>query len=90
LSKEITSKVVEEGVVPAREWKVFGYDTFDHTTYDLFDCETESEAVEFASKRLKHLEEIQPTASSGGQSDSGIQDRVYIMSPDGSRYRFTE
>ena len=38
-----------------------------------------------ALKRLADLERTQPAASSGGQAPGGIQDRVYIVHPDGRK-----
>jgi hypothetical protein len=75
----------EEGV-----WRLGGYDTFDRHDYGLdgrYASRAEAEAA--ARERLAHLERIQPSASSGGQGRYGIQDRVYIIAPDGSVSRFT-
>ena len=69
------------------KWKLVGYDTFAGEHYPLggeYDCQ--AAAVEAARACLAENERDQPTASSGGQD--GIQDRVYIVSPDGKWYRF--
>lgn len=70
-------------------WRLMGWDTFSGHWYDL-DGEYRDEyaAREAAKERLEQLEEIQPTSSSGGQDHYGIQDRVYIVRPDGTNYRF--
>jgi hypothetical protein len=83
-------------------WKLEGYDTFDREYYPLghytrVNGETidglkpsyssEQEARSDASKRLAELELTQPAASSGGQGLYGIQDRVYLVHPDGRRER---
>jgi hypothetical protein len=71
-----------------------GYDTFSAEYYRLGDSRfdgmqpsyaTRDAALEDARKRLAELERTQPSASSGGQS--GIQDRVYIVHPDGYEER---
>ncbi len=70
-------------------WKLVGYDTFSSEFYALDgEYKTEKAVNAAAEKRLKLLEERQPTASSGGQSAFGIQDQVFIETPDGRRYRF--
>jgi hypothetical protein len=73
-----------------RGWRLGGYDTFDRTDYGIDGrYASRAEAEEAARERLAHLERIQPSASSGGQGRYGIQDRVYIIAPDGSVSRFT-
>lgn len=62
-----------------------GFDTFSSDWYDIGSYATEAEAKEIAQEVLRENERLQPTSSSGGQS--GIQDRVFIERPDGSRYR---
>jgi hypothetical protein len=82
-------------------WKLEGYDTFDGGTCLLGNLHVENgisridglrpsypdreSALADARKRLADLERTQPTARSGGQN--GIQDRVYIVHPDGHRER---
>jgi hypothetical protein len=71
-------------------WKLLGYDTFDGMWYALQgEYESEWDARAAAQQRLMELERTQPTESSGGQSSTGIQDRVFIVRPDGTKYRFT-
>jgi hypothetical protein len=75
-------------------WKLEGYDTFSSETYPLGNPRLDglqpsypdrASALDGARKRLADLERTQPSASSGGQA--GIQDRVYIIHPDGRRER---
>ena len=74
------------------KWRLEGYDTFEGgpvAFYTLFgEYDSEAQAKEAAHARLVHLEETQPRESSGGQEEYGIQDYVYIISPDGQRRRF--
>ena len=75
----------------AKKWKLEGYDTLESEYYPLEgEYDTREEAEIAAIKRLKYLEELQPSESSGGQTEEGIQDRVYLVSPNGERIRFTE
>lgn len=84
-------------------WQLEGYDAFDGEPYPLGTAiglngdahdgmkpsyETYEAAASDARKRLAGLERTQPAASSGGQDPHGIQDRVYIIHPDGRRERF--
>jgi len=72
------------------KWKLEGYDTFDESTYPIEgEYDTEEEAQAAAKERLTQLEESQPSASSGGQGFGGIQDQVWIIRPDGTKYHFT-
>jgi len=72
--------------VPERLWRLQGHDTFAREDYPLpGEYETEVEAVAAARERLEHLEMTQPSSTSGGQD--GIQDRVYVIRPDGTRFR---
>jgi hypothetical protein len=83
-------------------WRLEGYDTFSDEYYPLGDFmtvdgksldgmkpgyDTPQEALLDAQKRLDDLERTQPAASSGGQGLHGIQDRVYLVHPDGHRER---
>lgn len=71
-------------------WGIEGFDTFDNHPYPLpGSFKDENEAREAARARLIHLEETQPTESSGGQHSCGIQDRVFVVRPDGTKYRYT-
>lgn len=72
-----------------KHWKLEGYDTFEGAYYPLegeFESKEAAEAA--ADDQLKKLEQEQPTASSGGQASDGIQDRVYVVRPDGGKYRY--
>lgn len=73
--------------------KLLGYDTFAGEEYALEPAEgveTEAKAQELARQRLEKLEKDQPTSQSGGQGSDGIQDQVFIVRPDGTKYRFTD
>ncbi|MEK7100763.1 MAG: hypothetical protein AAB921_01555 [Patescibacteria group bacterium] len=75
------------------KWKLEGCDVFDmpedHGHYPIGgEYDTEDQAIEAAKSRLIELEKSQPTKESGGQSDRGVQDRLYIVRPDGSEYRY--
>jgi hypothetical protein len=75
-------------------YQLEGYDTFSGEPYPLArpgnnykpEYPTYSAALEEAYHRLHELELTQPTASTGGQL-TGVQDRVYIVHPDGRRER---
>jgi hypothetical protein len=68
------------------KWKLEGYDTFSEEEYPLpGEHDTEDAAIAAAQERLADLERTQPSESSGGQD--GIQDRVYVIRPDGERFR---
>lgn len=69
------------------EWRLVGYDTFSDEWYPLESYKTEKEAVEAAKERLEDMEALQPTSQSGGQGFYGIQDRVFIERPDGTKFR---
>lgn len=79
-----------------KKWKIEGYDTFDSkwdVESDSFypiegEWNTETEAKKAAKKYLEKLERQQPPFNSGGQSELGIQDHVYIVRPDGTKYRY--
>ena len=79
-----------------KKWKIEGYDTFE-SKWDLEadpfypvegEWNTEKEAQEAAKEYLSKIETHQPARNSGGQSPFGIQDHVYIVRPDGSKYRY--
>lgn len=72
-----------------------GYDTFgagspgEDPFYKLEgEYDTLQEAEKAADEFLQSVEESQPSESSGGQETEGVQDRVYIVNPDGSKYRY--
>lgn len=83
------------------KWKLEGYDTFDGEYYPIGTLsvidgrstvdgakpsyDTYAEVLKDARWQLAQLEKTQPTRTSGGQA--GIQDRVYIVHPDGRRER---
>ena len=74
---------------PKFVWRIGGFDTFAEEFYSLEgEYETETEAHAAAVFRLAKLEMTQPTSVSGGQDALGIQDRVFILRPDGTSYRF--
>ncbi len=71
------------------KWRLEGHDRFANEWYPLEgEHDDEAAAQVAAGKRLEELERTQPTETSGGQSDNGIQDTVYILRPNGSKYRF--
>lgn len=71
------------------KWKLEGWDVFDAGNYKIDgEYDTEEQAIEVAKMRLLELERDQSTETSGGQSDKGIQDRIFIVGPDGSKYRY--
>ena len=72
------------------QWKLEGYDTFSEESYSLSGNYPDRQSAEAAArKRLLELERTQPTSSSGGQDEHGIQDHVFVVRPDGTKYRFT-
>ena len=75
------------GAIMAGVYRLKGYDPFSSDYYDMggeFLSLEEAEAA--ARKELQELEIAQPSAGSGGQD--GIQDRVYIVHPNGHYVRF--
>ncbi len=65
-----------------------GFDEFSQEPYPLRgEFRTETEAVRAALAELRGLERAQPSKQSGGQGKYGIQDRVYIVYPDGRERR---
>ena len=70
-----------------KKWKLEGWDVFDTPHYPIEgEYDTEEQAIEAAKLRLIELEREQPTESSGGQN--GIQDKIFIVRPDGSKYQY--
>jgi hypothetical protein len=68
------------------KWKLRGHDTFANEDYPLEgDFDSENDAITAAKVRLADLEIRQPSETSGGQD--GIQDQVYVIRPDGTRFR---
>ena len=72
------------------KWKLQGYDAFEGGPDAFYPIEgehdSEDQAREAARACIADLEKTQPSSSSGGQP--GIQDRIYIVSPDGRKKRF--
>lgn len=74
-------------------WKLEGYDTFEGEYYPLGkyndgyepSYSSREAALKDAQRRLAELDVSQPSA--GGQGRFGIQDRVFIIHPDGTRER---
>ncbi len=75
------------------KWGLKGYDTFESGSGAFYplpgEFKTEEAAQQGARNRLAELEKSQPSANSGGQGITGIQDHVYIVRPGGTSYRFT-
>jgi hypothetical protein len=68
-------------------WKLQGFDTFAGEGYSLPGrFLTERAAIRAAKRQLKKLEKLQPSSYSGGQA--GIQDKIYIVRPDGTTYLY--
>ena len=73
-----------------------GLDTFDGGSYPIsngpdwkpIECETEEEILVHAKAQMDSLKKLQPDSSSGGQDFGGIQDRIFVLRPDGSSYRY--
>lgn len=72
----------------AKKWKLVGWDTFSSEEYSLSEHKTQALAEAAAADRMQDLERTQPSSSSGGQGLFGIQDRIYIERPDGTRYQW--
>ena len=74
--------------MPVGTWRLQGYDTFACQPYPLPGGYTsEADAIAAARRRLAELEQEQPSESSGGQGEDGIQDRVLVVQPDGTTLR---
>ncbi len=68
------------------QWVLQGWDTFAGHSYAIPGrYRTREAAVRAARRELVRLEKQQPTASSGGQD--GIQDKVYVIGPNGESER---
>ncbi|HSX18155.1 MAG TPA: hypothetical protein VLE51_02255 [Candidatus Saccharimonadales bacterium] len=68
------------------KWHLEGYDTFSDESYTLaVNVDDEATARLLARAAMRSLEETQPSVSSGGQG--GIQDKVYIIHPQGRTER---
>lgn len=86
LYKRYQKALLEIGI-----WKVLGKDASDIEAemYPLGEYRSKREALKAAYRRLEHLEETQPTSDSDGQNPDGIQDRIYLKTPEGKIYRIT-
>lgn len=72
-------------------WSIVGFDAFDGESYPLaIEIGDEATARMLARARLRKLEIEQPSAVSGGQSEYGIQDRVFIVDPEGRSWQYIE
>jgi len=88
-------QTARKAAVAPGAWRLEGYDTFSGEEYELGSAHdglkpsypTYGEALADAHRRLEYLERTQPSRSSGGQASGGIQDRVYIVHPDGRKER---
>lgn len=70
-----------------RTWRLRGYDTFSGDWYPLPGVFlSQAQAERAARLYLRELERLQPARLSGGQP--GLQDRVYIVHPDGTVQRY--
>ncbi len=68
------------------KWKLRGHDTFANEDYPLEgEFDSEDDAIATAKVHLADLEIMQPSLETGGQS--GIQDQVFVIRPDGSRFQ---
>ena len=70
----------------AKQWRLVGWDTFASEAYPVSRHATEQECRDAAREFLRELETHQPSEQSGGQD--GIQDRVFILGPQGEHYRY--
>lgn len=70
------------------KWRLFGWDTFSNEEYRLSVHNSQELAERAAAEKLQENERLQPSSQSGGQGVFGIQDRVYIERPDGTRYQW--
>lgn len=69
-----------------KKWKLEGWDTFARHAYPIKGSYPDREsAIRAARRELARIEKMQPTGTSGGQG--GIQDQVYVVSPDGEKTR---
>jgi len=68
------------------EWHLEGWDTFAGHSYPLpGHFYSKDQAIRGARRVLAGIRRDQPDDSSGGQD--GIQDRVYVIGPEGERLR---
>jgi hypothetical protein len=84
----VRRKKKKSGEGGERLWHLLGYDPFALEYYPLpGEYPSQQEAEKAARARLRDLEVLQPTQTSGGQAYWGIQDRVYVVRPDDTMYR---
>ena len=70
-------------------WRLEGYDAYSEEPYEIRgEWPTEEKTREAARDHLREIAFYQPEEMAGGQTDEGIQDRIFIIRPDGSKYRF--
>jgi hypothetical protein len=69
-----------------RPWQLWGLDTFSNDIYPISRHDSEAECLAAAREHLRELEGQQPSELSGGQD--GIQDQIFIVGPNGTRYRY--
>jgi hypothetical protein len=70
-------------------WRLQGYDIFAGEWHPLPGRYFSEKAAQRAARQeLKKLEKMQPSRYSSGQKLGGIQDRVYIVGPDGLVVRY--
>ena len=70
----------------AGEWRLEGWDAFAGHGYRIGGrFRSRAHAERAARRHLAAIERMQPSDISGGQS--GIQDQVFIIAPDGRRIR---
>ena len=67
-------------------WQLWGRDAFSTDMYWVSSHGTEAECLAAAREYLRELEDQQPSERSGGQD--GIQDRIFIVGPNGTRHRY--
>ncbi|MFA6383579.1 MAG: hypothetical protein WCX17_04090 [Parcubacteria group bacterium] len=73
----------------SKPWKLEGYDTFSNEPYPIpGDYPTEIDVIKAALEKMEELRKNQPSKTSGGQGTFGIQDRIYIVRPNGDKYRY--
>jgi len=84
----VTPTGLPRQAVPSPSWKVLGRDSFAGDVYSVGHAESREAAEAVARAYLEQLAIEQPSTSSGGQADAGIQDHVYIVAPDGVWYRY--
>lgn len=88
----VTTAPGEEQAEAPAAWYLQGFDAFSEEWYSIGKAAgyedsygSYSAALLDAWRRLRDLEALQPSASSSGQK--GMQDRVWIVHPDGYRER---